>query len=270
MNAKNRRKSDSFAAGRSENADDYQYVRRPVTALARDQETGSYNRPHQHVRGQLLYATKGLMRVASNNGIWFIPPTRGLWIPAGIVHDQLILSAVQMRTLYIDENHAAHLGDKVRVIEVSPMLRELILALIEEPIEYEDNEKNRAVVTLILHQLQHSKTIPLAIPWPTDRRLLAVCQAILDAPENAMSIEYWAEQVGASSRTLIRLFLKETDLTFRQWVQQVKLACALSRLEDGVPIATLADELGYASPSAFSSMFKRVLGESPTSYLSKK
>ncbi|WP_175625978.1 MULTISPECIES: helix-turn-helix domain-containing protein [Oxalobacteraceae] len=270
MNAKNRRKSDRFAQGRSENADDYQYVRQPITALARDQETGSYNTPHQHARGQLLYATKGLMRVASNNGIWFIPPTRGLWIPAGIVHDQLILSAVQMRTLYIDERHAAHLGDKVRVIEVSPMLRELILALVEEPVEYEDNEKNRAVVTLILHQLQHSKTIPLAIPWPTDRRLLAVCQTILDAPEHAMSIEYWAEQVGASSRTLIRLFLKETDLTFRQWVQQVKLASALSRLEDGVPIATLADELGYASPSAFSAMFKRVLGESPSSYLNKR
>ncbi|MNR84397.1 HTH-type transcriptional repressor of iron proteins A [compost metagenome] len=270
MNAKNRRKSDSFTPGRSENADDYQHVPRAVTALARDQEAGAYNEPHTHTRAQLLYATRGLMRVASNNGIWFIPPTRGLWIPAGTVHDQLIVTPVQMRTLYIEESQAARLGDKVRVIEVSSMLRELILALIEEPIEYADNDKNRAIVTLILHQLEICKTIPLEIPWPSDRRLRAVCQAILDAPEQAMSIEYWADQVGASTRTLIRLFLSETGLTFRQWVQQVKLANALSRLEEGVPIATLADGLGYASPSAFSAMFKRVLGESPTSYLAQR
>lgn len=270
MNAKNRRKSDSIAPGRSENADDYQHVARAVTALARNQEAGAYNSPHTHIRGQLLYATEGLMRVASNNGIWFIPPTRGLWIPAGTVHDQLIVTSVQMRTLYIEASQAARLGDKVRVIEVSTLLRELILALVEEPIEYADNEKNRAIVSLILYQLEISKTIPLEIPWPADRRLLTVCRAILDAPEKAMSIEYWAAQVGASKRTLIRLFLRETGMTFRQWVQQVKLANALSRLEENVPIATLADELGYASPSAFSAMFKRVLGESPTAYLAQR
>jgi AraC-like DNA-binding protein len=268
MNDKIRRKSDRrVPRGRSEDLLDYQDVPRVVTAMGRDQGTGSYNSPHTHPRGQLLYATRGLMRVASEGGIWFLPPLRALWIPAGVVHDQLMLSPVQMRNLYITQDIAARFGSRCRVIEVSLLLRELILALVEEPIEYVLNERNQHVVALILLQLESSRTVPLEIPWPRDRRVLAVCKAILDAPDQAMSIDYWAEKVGASSRTLIRLFLKETGVTFRHWVQQVRLAHALNRLENGVSIARTASELGYASPSAFSAMFKTIIGESPRHYL---
>jgi AraC-like DNA-binding protein len=94
-----------------------------------------------------------------------------------------------------------------------------------------------------------------------------VCNAILEHPEQPHSVDYWADKVGASSRTLIRLFLKETGLTFRHWVQQVRLATALDRLENGQAIGAIARDLGYASPSAFSAMFRRVMGESPREFL---
>nr|WP_256352227.1 AraC family transcriptional regulator [Pseudomonas gingeri] len=83
------------------------------------------------------------------------------------------------------------------------------------------------------------------------------------------TIEQWSEVVGASTRTLIRLFIKETGITYRQWVQQVRLAQALTMLEAGEPINRIADSLGFASPSAFSAMFKRILGESPRDYLDR-
>ena len=111
--------------------------------------------------------------------------------------------------------------------------------------------------------------MPLAIPWPRDRRLVAVCSAIMSAPGSRRSIEDWAQDAGASARTLIRLFPKETGLHYRQWLQQVHLAEAFCRLDRGEGVAAIAYALGYASPSAFSAMFRRILGRTPQHYLSE-
>lgn len=252
---------------RSEDYLDYRDVPRQMTVLVRNQHTGEYNEPHTHKHGQVLYASSGVMRVAAQNGLWFLPPKRALWIPAGVVHDQLMLSPVKLRSVYIDPEASQAFGAECKVLEVSVMLRELILALADQPVEYPQNVRNAHIVGLILSELELSRSLPLQIPWPADRRLASVCDAILAHPENAQSIDYWADKVGASSRTLIRLFLKETGLTFRHWVQQVRLATALDRLEQGQAIGVIARDLGYASPSAFSAMFRRIMGESPREFL---
>jgi len=271
MNDKIRRKSDNPPAlGRSLDYADYQAVPRVMTALAGDHPTGSYVEPHSHPRGQLLYATSGLMRAATEKGIWLLPPQRGLWIPPNVVHDQRMLSPTRMRTIYVEAGTAARLGDRCRTIEVSPLLRELILSLVMEPIEYALNARNGHIVALILHELETARAMALEIPWPKDRRLLMICEAVLNAPHAQMTIEHWSQSVGASSRTLIRLFIKETGQTFRQWVQQVRLAEALTRLENGAPVAAVANDLGYASPSAFAAMFRKTLGQSPSEYLAQR
>lgn len=253
--------------GRSEDYLDYRDVPRPITALVRNQTAGEYNPPHTHRHGQLLYAISGVMRVATRGGLWFLPPKRALWIPAGEEHDQLMLSPVKMRSIYVDADVATSFGENCRVVDVSPLLRELILVLASEPIEYLLEGRNGHVVALILSELESARTLPLQIPWPVDRRLLVVCNAILDTPGQARNVDYWADKVGASSRTLIRLFLKETGLTFRHWVQQVRLASALNRLEKGESIGLIARDLGYVSASAFSAMFRRAMGECPRAYL---
>ncbi|WP_202877211.1 AraC family transcriptional regulator [Pseudomonas kairouanensis] len=253
--------------GRSEDYLDYQDVPRVMTALVRNQASGEYNAPHTHRHGQLLYAISGVMRAEADGSLWFLPPKRALWIPAGVVHDQLMLTPVQMRSIYIQADAAQGFGDRCRVVDVSLLLRELILVLASEPIEYSLEGRNSHVVALILSELAAAPTLPLQIPWPLDRRLLVVCNAILDAPGQSHLVEYWADKVGASSRTLIRLFLKETGLTYRQWVQQVRLACALERLEKGESVGRIARELGYVSASAFSAMFRRAIGTSPREFL---
>ena len=122
---------------------------------------------------------------------------------------------------------------------------------------------------LILSELAAAETVPMAIPWPRDRRLLAVCSAIMDDPGSTRTIEDWAADVGASARTLIRLFPKETGLHYRQWVRQVHLAEAFGRLARGQGVGEIAAALGYASPSAFSAMFRRILGKTPQHYLTE-
>lgn len=271
MNKEARARDDTDAlCGRSEDYRDYQDVALPMTALLRNQPAGAYNAPHTHRHGQLLYATHGVMRVATDDGLWFLPPRRALWIPAGVVHDQLMLGAVSMRSIYIQADLAARYGERCRVLEVSTLLRELILILASQPIEYDLEGRNAHVVALILSELESARTLPLQIPWPADRRLLVICNAILEAPGHARTIEYWADKVGASSRTLIRLFLKQTGMTFRSWVQQVRLASALDRLDNGEAISVVAKALGYSSVSAFSSMFRRVMGDSPSAFMAAR
>ena len=106
-------------------------------------------------------------------------------------------------------------------------------------------------------ELAAARVVPFQIPWPRDRRLQAICAAILDQPGLSRSIEDWGDEVGASARTLIRLFQSELGLNYRQWVQQLRLADAVCRLALGEPVARVAASLGYRSASAFSAMFRR-------------
>ncbi len=104
---------------------------------------------------------------------------------------------------------------------------------------------------------------------PRDRRLLALCRALLERPEADDSLEVWAERVHASPRTLSRLFVRETAMSFAAWRQQVRLAEALSRLALGQPVGEVARALGYTSASAFTAMFRRALGATPRLYLQR-
>jgi AraC-like DNA-binding protein len=171
---------------------------------------------------------------------------------------------VNQRTLFIDLEAAGSLaGAGCKVLEVSPLLRELILALSSEPAEYPPGGRGEALARLILSELATMETVPIAVPWPRDRRLQALCADIMRDPGSARRLEDRAFEAGASARTLIRLFPKETGLRYRQWVQQVHLAHAFELLARGESVGAL----GYASPSAFTSMFRRLLGKTPQHYL---
>jgi AraC-like DNA-binding protein/quercetin dioxygenase-like cupin family protein len=287
ITSNNRRPSDKFVAdfmntndttrfgpdgmpfSRSTNSRDYQLLPRPVAAMSKQYAAGAHTPMHSHVRAQLLYATEGVMRVSTAHGVWILPPRRALLVPVGVEHELHTLNDLSMRTLYIEAQAAAVFGPDCKVLEVSTLLRELILALLTEPLEYELGGRGDWLANLILSELAAAATVPISIPWPRDRRLLAVCTAIMAAPGSRRSIEEWACDAGASARTLIRLFPRETGMHYRQWLQQVHLADAFCRLNRGESVGAIASALGYASPSAFSAMFRRILGRTPQTYLSE-
>lgn len=249
------------------NTPELQLGPRVVTARSQQYDHGDSVAPHSHVRAQLLYATDGLMRVSTAMGMWILPPRRALLIPPGVTHELTMQSKVSMRNVYIEAQAAAQFGDRCRVIEVSPLLRELIQALAAEPVDYPVQGRGEHLARLILSEIGAAATVPIAIPWPRDRRLVAVCAAIVAAPALRRSMDDWAGQAGASARTLIRLFPRETGLHYRQWLQQVHLADAFCRLARGDSVGDIARALGYASPSAFTAMFRRILGKTPQQYL---
>jgi len=230
-----------------------------VSALARDYGDGFQVLPHTHPWSQLIHAISGVMRVSTSQGTWILPPHRALWVPPGVQHGLRMVGAVKMRTLYITPEASLPPQAVCKIVMVSGLLRELILAAIAGGTE----ERIAHVQALVLDELRHLDAQPLHLPLPREGRLKKICDALLADPGRGESLEDWADLVGVSSRTLARLFQKDLGMRFVDWRQQARLAEALSRLASGVPVSSVAHALGYDSPAAFSAMFRRTLGSAP-------
>lgn len=245
--------------------DEYQTLPHPVTAKARDYRSGQ-TPVHSHLRAQLIYAGSGVMRVETAEGCWVVPPVRAVWIPAAVDHKVIMLGPVQMRTLYIRPDAAPGLPERCCLIEVSPLLRALILALIEEPLAYDMRGRGGQISALALQELRILQIPALHLPMPSEPRLQALCRRQIEQPNRQETLETLAERHATSTRTLARLFARETGMNFRQWRQQARLVEALGQLANGVPVARVAERLGYRNASAFTAMFHRTLGVEPRRY----
>ena len=149
------------------------------------------------------------------------------------------------------------------LVEISGLLRELILALLEEPVAYEESGRGGIVARLILTELTRLPDRQLDVPMPRDMRALRVARALLDNSSIDHDLDRWADQAGASRRTLARLFRSETGLGFAEWRARLRAIDGLARLSAGASVAETAASVGYASPSAFSAMIHRTLGSPP-------
>lgn len=254
------------APARSTDPADYQRVSRPVAAMAKDFPDGHRTGVHTHERAQLAFAAHGLMTVTTPDGSWAVPPQRAVWIPAGVAHDIGMAGTVAMRTLYVRRDAATRLPARVRVIAVSALLRELILRACALPVLYDEGGPDGRTMELLLDEIASLPTVALDLPMPRDPRLTRLCQGLRADPGSSHTLRRWAREAGASTRTLARLFVKETGLSFAEWRRQARLLAALARLAAGQPITRIALELGYDSPSAFTAMFRRALGAPPSRY----
>ncbi len=221
---------------------------------------------HHHRRAQLLFASKGVMTVETEQGIWVVPPKRAVWIPPLMDHSVMSRGHLFMRSLYFDPDLVKDLPNTCMVVTVSPLFRELSLEVVKMPPLYDSNGAEGRLVSVLLDQLKTIATTPLHLPTSNDRRLVPIISALSRNPSDDRNLTSWADEVGASERTLSRLFFKQTGMTFRQWRQQVKLLEALGRLAGGKQVTTVALDLGYDSQSAFIAMFKKALGTTPGKY----
>lgn len=242
---------------------------RPLVSFAHDMADGEVVPWHQHDYGQLFCGSTGLMRVESTDGVWVVPPARGVWIPARIDHQITAVGAVALRAVYLSEEVGAGLPDSCCVHGFSPLLRELMAAAVRLPPDYPLDGPEARLVDVLIDQLQAEPKEHLHLPMPRDRRLRAVTEALIADPADPRTLADFAVAAGASARTLARHFLAETGLTFGAWRQQLRLHEALARLAQGEPVTTVAFEIGYESPSAFIAMFRKTLGATPGQYLSR-
>ncbi|WP_426134120.1 AraC family transcriptional regulator [Pseudomonas sp. PWP3-1b2] len=233
----------------------------------RDYPCGTVFERHTHPRGQFAYAATGALKMFTDLGNWVVPPQRAIWVPGGVPHEMHMRGDVVMLNTYLDDEDAGRAGLQARcqVFEVSPLLRHLL----EAALTATSDVRRRCVLTLLVDEIGAMSELPLSAPLPAESRLAAACQRFLDAPTQTISLDDMAQWSNMSRRTFTRHFHESTGMTFVAWRQQVCLLEATARLSQGASITEVAFALGFSSPSAFTAVFRRNLGDSPARYLAK-
>jgi AraC-like DNA-binding protein len=240
-------------------------VKHPVRVNVRTLPANDHVPNHAHDWAQLACTLRGAVRLRAAETSWIVPPTRAVWIPPRVEHEVHLIGEVALRTVYIDASVAPRALDTCDVIDVSALMRELIEALPGVDTRTEATRYD-LMSRLLLEEIRSAPTLSLDLPLPSDRRLRALCEALLDDPGANANLDEWAARVGASPRTLARLFQQELGMSFGQWRQRVRLGHAAALVSLGTPLSDVAAALGYESASAFSAMFRRALGRSPREF----
>lgn len=259
------------AASKSTNRHDYEQAESPLGVMPKDYPDGFVVGWHAHVRGQLIHAVSGLMKVRTEQGFWLVPPLHALWMPPGLLHDMQACGPVALRTLYVHPEVLSQLPEVPKALGISPLLRELLVRASAIPIDYPAGSHEAQLLQVLLGEVQRAcEAIDFHLQPARDRRLAYVCDALVAQPGDTRELTQWAEVAGCSSRTLARLFKQEFSLSFSTWRQQVRLMAALARLARGEQVTSIALDLGYGSPGAFTEVFRRWLGAAPSSYFGGK
>ncbi|MEO3715584.1 AraC family transcriptional regulator [Roseateles flavus] len=225
---------------------------------------------HSHMRGQVFCVDSGLVHVRTVGGSWLLPPHRAGWIPPREAIKISVSGVMSGWTVFIAPDAARDLPDQPCVIGVS----ELMLALVRRAISWSKQDvlhpTQARLAAVLLDEIRQAPHEPLRLLMPVDRRLLRVARQVLEQPQDTRTLQAWAAWAGLSPSALSRRFVAETGSSFAQWRQQARLTHGLEMLANGVPVAHVADALGYATPSNFIAMFRRCFGDSPARYFSKR
>ncbi len=233
-----------------------------VLAIATDYPPGHVLPRHRHRRAQLLYGATGTMQVDTADGSWTIPPQRAVLIPPQTDHE-VRMHGVSTRSLYLEPVAVPWFPVSCQVVAVSPLLRELLIAAVDLPVERTPHGRESALVTLLLHEIEAVSPLPFGLPMPADEALRARCEAFAASPGIGVAPHEWAMGLGVSTRTFVRHFKTQTGLTFQQWRQRACLVHAIRLLTSGHSVTHTAAALGYSSPAAFTAMFVKNAGSTP-------
>ncbi len=240
----------------------------PVTVHLRSPPPNLTVPSHRHAWAQIAFPFSGSIRVTAANMTWIVPSKRAVWIPPDVEHEVSMLGQVELHTIYIAAGHAPHSLDKCAVFDVSDLLRALFEALqaTGSASRIASQKRRQQITQLVLTELEHVPRLSLGLPMPSDRRLQALCEALAKDPGSSRRLGGWAGEVGASERTLARLFDDELKMGFGEWRQQLRLARAIDMMGRGEALNVIAAKLGYASLASFTVMFKRALGVPPSRF----
>lgn len=244
----------------------FSFATRPLVPFAHDYLHGDIEPWHSHECAQLLHTLSGVVRVETQRGLWVVPPGRGVWLPAGTQHRLQITGNVAARTLFIDPFARADLPSICQVVQISTLLRELIIVSLTLPESYLAGSRAERIYELILDEIRVISVLPFNLPEPHAAPMQALCQQIKATPGKPWTTALAAEQLNVSERTLLRHFRQQTGLAYGEWVRRARLMEALCRLAQGQSVLRVALDLGYESHSAFSAMFRRIMGVPPGSY----
>lgn len=218
---------------------------------------------HAHDSHQLLWAANGVLSVVADAGTWVLPPSRALWMPAGVPHETIASERSTMKTLYLQADMCPIRWTAPRPVLATALLAALIEHLSEDSL---DRRHRARAERLIFDLVEPVEVATIQLTMPTDERALEVAQALASNPADTRNLAAWGRHVGTSSRTLTRAFLADTGVPFARWRTSLRLHAAIPLLAAGEPVATVAGYVGYETPSAFIAAFRRHTGVTPGAY----
>lgn len=233
--------------------------------------TEGYEGPsHAHRRAQLIVVMRGLITCNVAKGLWMVPPQCALWIPGSLEHSVRCAGSVDFYILFVDPALMPQLPLECCTLAVTPLLRELVISVSRLPHRYEQDGPAGRLIQTMLDELGAAPVERLHLPLPGDPRLRRIADALAAEPSDRATIGEWARRLAMSERTLCRLILQQTGMSFGRWHRQFHLMNALERLAVGDAVHSVAESLGYESAAAFITMFKKALGQPPARYLASR
>jgi len=248
-------------------------VPRPVLAVGATLITdtdGMEMEVHHHRKAQLIYMARGVLTCEVSRGLWIVPPQCAVWIPGGTSHSVKGVGAIDVYCLFVEPASAPTLPDACCTVSVSPLLRELLLRCAGFPTMYPARGAESRLVKVLLDELAAAPVEKLHLPMPSDGGLRRIADAMAADPSDRATVDAWAKRIGVSERTLSRLVLQETGMSFGRWRQQIHIILALQWLSQGASVQSVATDLGYESASSFVVMFRKALGASPARYMAQR
>jgi AraC-like DNA-binding protein len=228
-----------------------------------DLPAGTWFPWHEHPVHQLVWSARGVVAVKAGDAGWVLPPTRALWLPAGVQHRTGALGRAALRGIYADPELSPVSWPSPRLVAVRPLLRELLEYLTGDGVAPAARVRAEAVAFDLLEPLD---VVPIVVPSPADPRARDVERALLANPGDPRSLAEFGRDVGAAERTLARIFVRDCRMPFGTWRTQVRLRASLPLLAQGAPTEAVAHRVGYSSASAFVAAFRRAIGVTPGAY----
>ncbi|MGE7084013.1 AraC family transcriptional regulator [Achromobacter xylosoxidans] len=225
---------------------------------------------HRHRKGQLLLLLRGVLTCEIAGNLWIVPPHSALWVPGDVLHKITAAGTIEVYVAFIEPAAASALPAACCAVTTTALLRELVVRSASLPLLYPDDGPAAHLVTLLLDELAAAPLGTLQLPMPTDRRLRKIVDALMAEPRERGTMQGWARRVGLSERTLARLLMQQTGMSFGRWRQQLHLMLAVKWLSTGMSVQQVADDLGYESAGGFVTMFRKALGTSPGKYMAQR
>ena len=241
-----------------------------VVAKVERMKRGYIDKWHKHPWHQIVFPFEGILQTKVTDTQFVVPHSGMLFIPANTWHESFVMTETKFIGIYLNPEINIDFPLAAKAISVTPFLRELILHINQSVTRSNASQVEiTKLLDVLIDQLGRGEPYDMTLLLPRDRRLMQIFKALMANPQCATKLSGWAKQVGASERTLSRLFIKELGMSFPLWRQHLRLVSSLSLLESKDSIQEIAYNVGYNSDSSFIYAFKSVFKQTPQQYRNK-
>lgn len=223
---------------------------------------------HHHRKDQLVFNARGMVRCQTQENNWIVPPQCAVWIPAGTAHQSSCGGNIENYVLYVEPSRVKTLPRACCIVSVCPMLQEMLRRAAQ--LATTAHGPQRRLADVILDEVGAAPVEQLRLPMPHNARLRQIVERLIADPADKATLSEWAQRVGLGQRTLSRLLLEETGMTFGRWRRQLHVLVGIRDLTAGETVQTVASNLGYESASSYTTMFRKTLGRPPGRYIAER